>query len=148
MSAALCLKGGASGVLVRGSFPFTLIYRQTSIFSHYRAESAIDTGGQAAVISQHSVLLQRASGNPQDFILFLIDQCQDLSANAGQGSSLDDPCEVPAVLLFNLLSRLKLLFGMSLSHLVLQVDGVSLLLDVLGALIVDEDDDGVDVHVV
>lgn len=36
-------------------------------------------------------------------------------------------CEVPAVLLFNLLSRLKLLFGMPLSHLVLQVDGVSLL---------------------
>lgn len=36
-------------------------------------------------------------------------------------------CEVPTVLLFNLLSRLKLLFGMPLSHLVLQVDGVSLL---------------------
>lgn len=36
-------------------------------------------------------------------------------------------CEVPTVLLLNLLSRLKLLFGMPLRHLVLQVHGVSLL---------------------
>ena len=35
-------------------------------------------------------------------------------------------CEVPAVLLFNLLSCLKLLLGMPLSHLVLQVQWISL----------------------
>lgn len=78
--------------------------------------------------------------------MFLIDHCQDLSANARQGSTLDNPCEVPAVLLIDLLCRLKLLFGMPLRHLVPQVDRVSLLFDVLGALVADEDDNGVDVH--
>lgn len=41
----------------------------------------------------NGTLLQRAGWNPQDLILFLIDHCQDLSANARQGSSLDDPCK-------------------------------------------------------
>lgn len=38
-------------------------------------------------------VLERAGWDPQDFILLLIDHCQDLSANARQGSSLDDPCK-------------------------------------------------------
>lgn len=41
---------------------------------------------------QHCVL-ERAGWDPQDFILLLIDHCQDLSTNARQGSSLDDPCK-------------------------------------------------------
>lgn len=80
--------------------------------------------------------------------MFLTDHGQDLSANAGQGSTLDNPCEVPAVLLIDLLCCFELLFGMPLCHLVPQVDRVSLFLDVLGALVADEDDNGVDVHVV
>lgn len=57
------------------------------------------------------------------------------------------PC-LPAVLLIDFLCCLELLLGVSLCHLVPQVDRVSLFLDVLGALVSDEDDNGVDVHVV
>lgn len=53
--------------------------------------------------------------------------CCYLGNDVGGQGQTTPTCEVSTVLLLDLQSRLELLFGMPLSHLVLQVDGVSLL---------------------
>lgn len=68
------------------------LHTVASIRSHCK-ELRQAVGLEAKLQSSQRCVLERAGWDPQDFILLLIDHCQDLSANARQGSSLDDPCK-------------------------------------------------------
>lgn len=72
--------------------PSLFIDRQTDLYWLEKSQPAVPTI-QSWRCLLHSLLLGWASGYPQDFTLLLTDHCQDLSANAGQGSTLNDPCK-------------------------------------------------------
>lgn len=96
--------------------------------------------------------LGAAERSPQDFTLFLINYCYDLSANVGEAATLDNTCntnapsaqrpapparfkcsvcartcEEFAIFLLDLLCIFKLLLGMFLRHFIPQINRIFLL---------------------
>lgn len=92
--------------------------------------------------------LGTAEWSPQDFTLFLINYCHDLSANVGERAALDNTCEEFAVFLLYLLRTFKLLLGMFLRNFVPQINRIFLLLDLLGVFVADKNYNWIDVNAV